>query len=339
MRDIPSEFQRITEQHVDAILHKHLCQKGGLAAWVIGKAFGDANLVGIESCQLHRTYDHRQASNNPLAFGENDIELVATIERAGFPQTKVGVLIEDKVDARQGMNQGERYRARAEFRLRDGSWSHFKCVLVAPQKYLDSAYPAGDLGDGGWDQLISFEDIVACLKKDRAPARDIETIVGATLLANSWNKPIPEAVQFWKELSVFQRAFHPDVPMFASPQQGARINVWPSFFENQLRNNKREIRRKRIQLAHSGKRHISLFVKNVAYRDFMPVAQPLLEPGMTIGAEGKTWQSIQLTVPEIDPLQSVQSQAEKLDEVFKAVRRLYEFFERNHTALLNVPTS
>jgi hypothetical protein len=301
--------------------------------------FRDAKLVAVESCELHRTYDHRQASNNPLAFGENDIEVVATIQRTGSSPTKVGLLIEDKVDARQAMNQGERYRARAEFRVQHGSWEEFKCVLVAPQKYLDSAYPESDIGDNGWDYLVSFEDIATCLKNDRAPARDIDTIVGATLLANSWNKPIPEAVQFWKDLSLFQRAFHPDVPLFASPQQGARINVWPSFFENQLRNNKREARRKRIQLVHSGKRHVSLFVKNVAYRDFVPVAQPLLEPGMSIGAEGKTWQSIQMQVPEIDPLAGVQSQAERLDEVFKAVRRLYDFFQRNEAALLGVPTS
>lgn len=80
-------------------------------------------------------------------------------------------------------------------------------------------------------------------------------------------------------------------------------------------------------------------MKNVAYRDFVPVTQPLLEPGMSIGAEGKTWQSIQIQVPEIDPLVSVQSQAERLDEVFKAVRRLYDFFEKNQAALLGVPTS
>jgi hypothetical protein len=335
--NIPLEFQRITEQHVDAILHNYLCQRSSLAIWLFGKVFRDSKLVAIKCCKLHRTYDHRQASNNPLAFGENDIEVVATIHRTGSSQTTVGLLIEDKVDARQALNQGERYRARAEFRVRDGSWEDFKCLLVAPQKYLDNAYPDGDVGDSGWDYLVSLEDIASRLKSDHAPTRDVDTIEGATLLANSWNKPVPEAVQFWKDLSVFQRAFHPEVPMFASPQQGARINVWPSFFENQLRNNKREIRRKRIQLVHSGKRHVSLFVKNVAYPDFLPVAQPLLEPGMSIGAEGKTWQSIQIQVPEIDPLVSVQSQADRLDEVFKAVRRLYDFFEKNQVALLGVP--
>jgi hypothetical protein len=339
MRDIPLEFQRITEQHIDTILHAHLCQKDSVAVWFFGRAFRNAKLIAIDACYLHRTYDHRAVSNNPLAFGENDVEIVAAIQRPGEVETRVGLLIEDKVDARQGINQAERYRARAEFRVQDGSWSEFKCVLVAPQKYLEAAYPEGDVGNSGWDCLISFEDIAACLKSNRAPTKDIDTILGAASLANSWNKPIPEAVQFWKDLSVFQRAFHPEVPIFAAPQQGARINVWPSFYENQLRNNKREVRRKRIQLVHAGKRHVSLFVKNVSYRDFLPVAQPLLESGMSVGSEGKTWQSIQIQVPEIDPLQGVQPQAQRLDEVFIAVRRLYQFYEKNEAALLSVPVS
>jgi hypothetical protein len=31
MRDIPPEFQRITEQHVDEILHRHLYQRSKLS--------------------------------------------------------------------------------------------------------------------------------------------------------------------------------------------------------------------------------------------------------------------------------------------------------------------
>lgn len=338
MAEVPSEFQRITEQHIDEILHRHLRHRSGLAVWLFNKVFRESKLIEIRHCELHRAHDHRQASNDPFAFGENDIEVVATIQRGGSSST-AGLFIEDKVDARQAMNQGDRYRSRATFGVQNGSWDEFKCLLVAPQKYLDGTYPDGDVGDSGWDRLISFEDIAACLKNDHAPTRDVDTIVNATLLANSWNKPVPEAVQFWKDLSLFQRAFYPEVPIFASPQQGARINVWPSFFENQLRNSRHDIRRKRIQLVHSGKRHVSLFVKNVAYRDFYPVALALIEPGMNIGAEGKTWQCIQIQVPEVDPLLSVQSQANRLDEVFKAARRLYDFFEANHAVLLSVPRS
>jgi hypothetical protein len=51
----------------------------------------------------------------------------------------------------------------------------------------------------------------------------------AVLPSNSWNRPIPAAAQFWQNLSRFQRALYPDVPIF--------INRQPSFYENQLASN------------------------------------------------------------------------------------------------------
>jgi hypothetical protein len=127
------------------------------------------------------------------------------------------------------------------------------------------------------------------------------------------------------------------VPIFADPQQGARINVWPSFYENQLRLNKREIRRKRIQLVHSGSAHVSLFVKNVQSEDFTRAASHLLEPGMAIG-KGGSWQSVQVKVPIVDPRLGVKSQTDKLDQVFDAARQLYEFYLKHEITLLNIPT-
>jgi hypothetical protein len=119
--------------------------------------------------------------------------------------------------------------------------------------------------------------------------------------------------------------------------KGARINVWPAFYENQLRNNKREIRRKYVQIAHSGSTHVSLFVKNVRYSDFVPVVSTTVEPEMRIGVEGKSWQSVQVRVPPVDPLLGVESKTEQLDKVFGAARRLYEFFIKNEPALLSIP--
>jgi len=337
MAQIPPDFRRITEDRIDAIFFRHLSSRTGLAIWLFGKAFTDCKLISVDSSALRKDHDHRRASGNPLAFGETDVEVIATIKLSNGNTARVGLLIEDKIDARQGENQGPRYRARSEFRQQTGSWDEFKCILVAPQRYLDNAYSAGDFRDHGWDALIALEDIAQVLRNDRASLEDIETLVEAVELTNAWNKPIPSAVQFWKELSLFQRAFHPDVPIFINRQQGAGINVWPSFYENQLRNNKREIRRKYIQLVHSGKSHLSLFVKNVRYEAFLPVVSNLIEPDMVVGDEGESWQSIQLLVPEVDPCLSVESQTEKLDQIFIAARRLYQFFIKNEIALLSIP--
>jgi hypothetical protein len=117
------------------------------------------------------------------------------------------------------------------------------------------------------------------------------------------------------------------------------MNVWPSFYENQLRKNKGEIRRKHIQLAHAGKYHLSLFVKNVKYKDFLPVASNLIEPDMVVGDEGRAMQSVQLRVPKVDPRLGVESQRKQLDQIFIAASRLYQFFINNEIALLSIPKS
>ena len=84
-------------------------------------------------------------------------------------------------------------------------------------------------------------------------------------------------MQFWDEMKRFQRTFHKGVPMFIRTDKGAHEDVWPSFFDNQLRNNWREIRRKRIQIAWPNRSdHVSLFIKNVAYEDFIRPVQELL---------------------------------------------------------------
>jgi hypothetical protein len=337
MSDIPAEFRRITEDRIDSILHRHLSTSGALSKWLFERTFRTSTFVQVNQALLRRHHDHRRISGDPLAYGENDIEVVARIKLDG-KSVIAGLLVEDKVDARQGLEQGSRYQARARYRQSVGEWEEYRCVLVAPLEYLSNAYPLGLDSASDWNALISFEDVAGVLKADRGPREDVSTLLGAADLVNKWNKPIPEAVRFWQDLRLFQLTFHPDVPLFADPQTGARVNVWPSFYENQLRGNKREVRRKRIQLVHSGKRHISLFVKNVPFEDFSGTVQPLLEPGLNIGAPGGSWQSIQIAVPEVSPLSTVHEQADKLDQVFLAARRLYEFFLRHESSLLAIRT-
>jgi hypothetical protein len=203
------------ERKVDRIIYRHLSSRTGLAVWLFEKAFANCKLITVDSSELGKPRNHRNASENPMAYGQTDVEVVATTSMPNGKTKRVGLLIENKVDARQGENQGLRYRARAEFRQEKRCWEEFRCVLVAPQHYLDNAYPTGGFLDEGWDKLIALDDIAQILKKDCASLEQIKILVEATKLTNTWNKPIPSAVQYWKELTDYQRAFHPNVPIFA----------------------------------------------------------------------------------------------------------------------------
>jgi hypothetical protein len=146
------------------------------------------------------------------------------------------------------------------------------------------------------------------------------------------------AIQFWEELKLFQRALHKSVPMFIRTGEGTHEDVWPSFFDNQLRNNSREIRRRRVQIAWPNRSdHVSLFIKNISYENFILTARALPDEHMKVGNRGTDWQSIQIATPLIDVRSSVREQADKLDQIFHAAKRLYEFFLLHERVLLAIP--
>lgn len=338
MIDIPEPYRRILESRVDSILHQYLSFSSPLAHWLFKEVFPRNSLLSIESAQRHVYRDHRRDFENPLAFGETDIEIIAALESPQGHVTRTGLLIETKVDARQMPDQGLRYRARAQHRAQAGNWHQFRCVLTAPKSYLESAYPLGDFDDAGWDTLVALQDIAKVLARTANGLADATVLNQATEPTNAWNKPLPGVSQFWSDLSKFQRAVYPDVPIFINRQQGAGIFVWPSFFENQLASNSREIRRKRVQIVHSGKTHVALFIKKVHFAEFAVATRMLLDEGIEIGDPGGSWQSVRIAVPYVDPQITVESQIDALDRVFEAARRLFDFFIRNEPVLLEIPT-
>ena len=336
--DIPAEYQRIREDRVERIIKEHMSKVSPVSRFLFDEAFPGAELVTITDAELHVLRDHRNESGNPLAYGETDIEIIGACKLLGRQDLRLALLMEMKVDAPQTENQGLRYRARANFRKQVGSWDQFICILVAPSRYLESAYPLDDYRDAGWDRLIALEDILKILKKTAVGFADSAVIAQAVRPINAWNRPIPSAAQFWDDLSRFQRTLYPDVPIFINRQRGAGIFVWPSFYENQLANNKNAVRRKRVQIVHSGKTHVALYIKNVKFSDFLPVARPLIGGKIQIGAPGLSWQSVKIEVPFIDPLLSVEVQLDSLAYVFQAARDLYDYFIENEDELLGVPT-
>ena len=234
MSDIPEAYLRVRERRVEKIVKRHLSTVSSLSSWLIGELFTAAELNSIESAELHVDLDHRAESGDPLAYGETDIEIIATVMLPNNRILRVGLLIEMKVDARQMEKQGLRYRARAAYRKQIGSWDAFQCILVAPKRYLENAYPMDDFHETGWDRLVALQDVARVLNGIDGASEDAIVLNQATDATNSWNQPIPAAVEFYSDLSLFQRVVYSDVPISINRQRGAGVSVWPSFFENQL---------------------------------------------------------------------------------------------------------
>lgn len=334
---IPEEYRRVLEDRVDAIMERHSSSIHGLTSWLFGIAFGDRRLLAIESARRPKYQDFRALSGDELAHGQTDVEVVARLETLESRQiSRTALLIEDKVDAREMPKQGLRYQARARYQRSIGSWHDFACVLLAPQSYLDSHYPLGNAKQSGWDKLLSLEDVAAQIPD----STDANALREAAQAANSWNKPIPAAVQFWEDFRQFGCTHYSAVPVFVDAQQGSRVGgVWPSFYDNQLRRNSQEPRRKRVQIVHMDTAdYVCLFIKKVEFGAFRAFALPVLEEGMTVAPPGTSWQSIRITTGPVDPLQPLGSQIATLNKVFQAAQRLYEFYLNHETTFLGIPT-
>jgi hypothetical protein len=73
------------------------------------------------------------------------------------------------------------------------------------------------------------------------------------------------------------------------------------FYDNLLRNNSREPRRKRVQMVHMDTNaYATLLIECVAYADFVRSTEELLEEGMSFARPGGCWQHIQRGVLGVD---------------------------------------
>lgn len=337
MQTIPEEYRRVLEARVDAIVVKHSSSVNALTSWMFEIAFGGCKLLSIEGARPLKLVDHRASSGDILAYGQTDVEVVASLETPDGQRTKAALLIEDKVDAREMTKQGLRYQARARHELLIGSWQTYACVLIAPQSYLDSHYPFGNSKKFGWDYALSFEDMAT-----RIPdSIDVATLIEATQSSNSWNKPIPAAVQFWEDFRQFGDTHWSTVPVFVNTQRGSKVRgVWPSFYENQLKGNTREPSRKRVKIVHMDTAdYVSLFIIRVEIGTFAATVNPILEEGMTVAPAGTSWQSIRIKTGPVDPLQPLDIQITTLNKVFETAKLFYEFFLSHENKFLSILTN
>lgn len=331
-----SKSTRVLESDIDSIFEKHFSKVGALSIWLFSKFYGDHCKLSSSLAKKNVHNNFTLLSGDSLAYGETDVEVLGVLE--GAAQIKHhAILIENKVDSDQMPNQGLRYQARARFMVNSGKWQKSSCILVAPQKYLDSQYPRGGSEVDGWDALVSLETIADVLVS--TAKSDANVLRQATTKSNSSNEPIPAAVDFWHKYENYQRSKHPDVLLFLKSTKGSKAGgVWPSFYDSLLRDDKSKPDLKRVQVVHiDTSNYVTLFIKKVNYADFKIVVDPILDSSMRFGKPAKSWQSVQLPVPSIDVQYSFEEQKEAVDAVFLAAEHMYNFFKANQAAFMSIP--
>ncbi len=141
---------------------------------------------------------------------------------------------------------------------------------------------------------------------------------------------------FWKEVKKYQLENWPKIQITFSASITGKPHkpheFWSYFYKDKITN-------KRIEIAWSGDEHVSLFVKKIErsrYTDFYQAVEPILSGPIRMGEVGDSWQSVKIIVPPIDPEKPIQDQTNKLDEVFSAAEKLYEFYRKHAAKLLKL---
>ncbi len=139
------KFEKVLKRDIDLLLISRLINNKRIFNSFIKKiGLKGYKLISIE----HSKFDQELRESDITLIIQNDFE-------------KIGVLIEDKIDAPAMELQPERYIDRGNKGKENNLYDDFAVVLIAPKKYLDTNNSAKK-----YEYKISYEELKDIMKKD-----------------------------------------------------------------------------------------------------------------------------------------------------------------------------
>lgn len=116
-------YSGISERDMDMMFLQLFSTDEGFVRLFLEATQFKTDSFSVESIEL---------SKSDPKLGESDITVVLSVDKK-----KVGLLIEDKIDAIAMPKQAERYEKRGEKGKKNGEYDEFYYYIVCPQKYYD----------------------------------------------------------------------------------------------------------------------------------------------------------------------------------------------------------
>jgi len=131
----------ITERDIDFIMLEELSINTEFQEWFASRVFGER----IFKAQIGAWH-----SVNDSNLGETDLLFIFE----SMEESRIALLIENKVDAIPQPKQGERYQLRGKSGQQEGYWDTYRTCVIAPLKYLHSSKHSKS-----YDVEISYEEL------------------------------------------------------------------------------------------------------------------------------------------------------------------------------------
>lgn len=141
--EIGRHLVSVEERDIDLLLMEEFHISEDFVTWFCG-------LVGLHDAQFDNAW-------HSVSDADGETDLLLRVIVAG---RRVGVMIENKINAPEQHLQSERYLLRGERLVESGSFAEFTTAIMAPQRYLD------DLPEGStYRHRISYESIAEWYSK------------------------------------------------------------------------------------------------------------------------------------------------------------------------------
>ena len=241
--------------------------------------------------------------------GESDITIILENDNR-----KIGLLIEDKINAKAMPEQYKRYILRAEKQKHEGLFDNYYIFIIAPKSYIDSNNEAQK-----YDNKISYEEILDYISGD---------VYGESLIkkAIEEKKKGYEVVEnklvtlFWEKYYEIVENKFSDLKL--NRWEGARGSDanWPIFATPF----------KKIKIFHKADRgFIDLTFRRVSqyYFEVYDIVKNVLKENMTLQQTGRSL-AIRIVVPKIDFEKDFEEQEENVIRCLEVVRELQEFMKK-----------
>ena len=241
--------------------------------------------------------------------GESDITIILENDNR-----KIGLLIEDKINAKAMPEQYKRYILRAEKQKHEGLFDNYYIFIIAPKSYIDSNTEAKK-----YDNKISYEEILDYISGDVYG----ESLIKKAIEEKKKGYDVVEnkaVTLFWEKYYEMVENRFSDLKL--NRYEGARGSDanWPIFFTPI----------EKIQIFHKSDRgFVDLTIRSVSqyYFEVYDIVKNVLKENMTLQKTGKSL-AIRIRVPKIDFEKDFKEQEENVIKCLEVVRELQKFMRK-----------
>ncbi len=290
-------FETVTERDMDMLIML-LCGESN--------AFLDLLLEPLQqkAASVHQII-HSQTHPE---YGESDITVIVQCD-----DRRIGILIEDKIDAIAMPDQAARYEKRARLGRKCSDYDDYIIYIFAPKNYLDNNPEAQK-----YPHQFSYEALLAFIEYTKPNCYEFvkALIIQALYKEKSGYTVVEDALvtQFWKDFYTYLCENASDVIMPTPIGAKGKNATWISFYHN-LKHASLIYKTNAgyLDLEFTGTAHCKNELKNIL--------KPYVTEPMMWAETGKSM-SLRLVVPKMDVHQPFRTYIGDMPDIISAIRTL-----------------